>query len=606
MTARDEFTVWIAGAAGDGIASAGESFAKACSRLGLHVFAYNSYQSVIRGGHVCMHIRVGSRVVETQGDNACDFLIALNMDSVLRYGKMVHPRGSIIFNADKLKVTPELLGKDAQSCGLPIMELTKNNPLMQNIVALGTLMYLLGLSTTGLEELVRERFQKKGEQVIVANLSAMQAGFEHAKAHNKPSDITVTGDGKRRLLMAGNPAIGLGALAAGCRFYSAYPMTPASSLLHWLVKYAARTGVLVKQCEDEIAALNMAIGAGHVGVRAMTGTSGGGFALMTEAVGEAGMTETPVVIVMAMRGGPSTGLPTKTEQGDLFQALGASQGDFPKIILAPRTVEECYTTAIEAFNLADKFQCPVILLTDLYLAESLQTVDGVDIKHIPIDRGPLLERVENGGYRRFADTETGVSPRALPGTPGICYVSATDEHDEDGIVISDVFTNPPTRVKMMDKRMRKIKFILQDLPKPAIEGPADADLTLVGWGSTCSVLKETVHVLTREGFKVNMLVLRNLWPFQDEEVAQLLRRCKVTMSVEGNFSGQLVQLIRMRTGIAIQHHLRKYDGEPFNPSHVIEQARTILIEKPKQSIIATVITDEGLPKDFSPVAAAHV
>src|SRR3989338_2311241 len=207
MATREEFAVWIAGAAGDGIASAGESFAKACSRLGLHVFAYNSYQSVIRGGHVCMHIRVGSGVVETQGDNTCDFLIALNMDSALRYGKMVNPKGSVLFNVDKLKVTPELLGKDVQSCGLPIMEPTKNNPMMQNIVAIGAVMFLLGLPMTGLEELVRERFGRKGDQVIQANLAAMKAGFECAKAHFTASDIKAQGDGKRRLLMAGNPAM---------------------------------------------------------------------------------------------------------------------------------------------------------------------------------------------------------------------------------------------------------------------------------------------------------------------------------------------------------------------------------------------------------------
>ena len=309
---------------------------------------------------------------------------------------------------------------------------------------------------------------------------------------------------------------------------------------------------------------------------------------------------------MAMRGGPSTGLPTKTEQGDLFQALGASQGDFPKIIFSPRSVEECFAITIESFNLSDKYQCPVVILTDLYLAESLQTVDGVDIKHIPLDRGPLLERVDNGSYRRFADTETGVSPRVLPGTPGACYVSATDEHDEDGIVISDVFTNPAVRVKMMDNRMRKMNGILKELPKPAIEGPADADLTLVGWGSTYSLLKETILALNSQGLKINLLSLRNLWPFQDEEVAQILRGCKTTLSVEANYTGQLVQLIRMRTGILIQHHLRKYDGEPFTPRDVIELARKIVTEKPKQSIVATVVTDEGLPKDFSPVAAAHV
>ena len=601
MATQTELTVWIGGAAGDGIASAGESFAKACSRSGYHVFAYNSYQSVIRGGHVCMHIRIGTHKVHTQGDEL-DYLVALNQDTLQRYGKRVMPGGAMLFNTDKFKAQPDQVGKDVQAIGLPVMELA-GNQLMQNIALLGALIHTLGLDAAALRELIRERFAKKGEVVIKPNLDAFDKGMAHAKQHAQPGVIRVgPGDGKRRPLAGGNPMMGFGALAAGCRFYSAYPMTPASSLLHWLVTYAAKTGLLVKQCEDEISALNMAIGAGHVGVRAMTGTSGGGFALMTEAVGEAGMTETPVVIVEAMRGGPSTGLPTKTEQGDLFQLLGASQGEFPKVIMAPRTLQECYDMTIQAFNLAEQYQCPVLLATDLYLAERLETFDGVNITKVPINRGALVTQAENG-YRRFADTPSGVSPRALPGTPGTVSTTATDEHDEDGIVISDVFTNPPLRKKMMEKRMRKMDSLLKELPAPAIAGPGDADLTLVGWGSTYQVMLEAMEGLKREGLTVNVLCLRYLWPFQAPEVSALLARCKMTMSVEANFTGQLVRLIRMETGISIQHHLRKYDGEPFEPRQVIEQARTLLKTKPRASVVAAVVSDEGLPPDFSPIEA---
>ncbi|MBI3083318.1 MAG: 2-oxoacid:acceptor oxidoreductase subunit alpha, partial [Candidatus Omnitrophica bacterium] len=478
-----ELTVWVGGAAGDGIASAGESFAKACSRSGYHVFAYNSYQSVIRGGHVCMHIRIGTQKVYTQGDEL-DYLIALNLDTFQRYGTRVVSGGAVFYNSDKFQAKPEQVGRGVQLIGVPVMELV-GNQLMQNTALMGALMQVVGLDPSAIRELIQERFAKKGEAVITANLDAFDKGMAYAKGRFQSGSLRVgKGDGKRRPLAGGNPMVGFGALAAGCRFYSAYPMTPASSLLHWLVKYAAKTGLLVKQCEDEIAALNMAIGAGHVGVRAMTGTSGGGFALMTEAVGEAGMTETPVVIVEAQRGGPSTGLPTKTEQGDLFQMLGASEGEFPKAILAPRTLQECYTMTIEAFNLAEKYQCPVLIATDLYLAERLETFEGVDITDIPIERGELVTQPPANGYRRFLDTKSGVSPRALPGTRGAVFTAATDEHDEDGIVISDVFTNPAMRAKMMEKRMRKIGYLLKDLSPPQIDGPKDADLTLVGWGST--------------------------------------------------------------------------------------------------------------------------
>ncbi len=595
-----ELTVWIGGAAGDGIASAGESFAKACSRSGYHVFAYNSYQSVIRGGHVCMHIRIGTHKVYTQGDEL-DYLVALNQDTFTRYAKRVMEGGAIFYNTDKFKAESNGLKKDVQLIGLPVMELVGNQQ-MQNTALMGALMQVLGLDPEAIRELIKERFMKKGDAVIQINFQAFDKGMEFSKTHFQLGGIRIgSGDGKRRPLAGGNPMIGFGALAAGCRFYSAYPMTPASSLLHWLVNYAAKTGLLVKQCEDEIASMNMAVGAGHVGVRAMTGTSGGGFALMTEAIGEAGMTETPVVIVEAQRGGPSTGLPTKSEQGDLFQLLGASQGEFPKVILAPRTLQECYDMTIHAFNLAETYQCPVMIATDLYLAERLETFDGVDVNHIPIERGEIITQANGASYRRFLDTPSGVSPRALPGTAGTVYTTATDEHDEDGVVISDVFTNPPMRAKMMDKRMRKIAHILKEFPKTQLDGPANADLTLVGWGSTYQVMLEAMDVLTKEGFHVNVLCLNYLWPFPAEAIRGLLERCTMTMSVENNYTGQLVKLIRMETGVAVQHHLRKFDGEPFELKQVVDQARVLLKTRPKESVVASVVSDEGLPPGFSPI-----
>jgi len=595
-----ELTVWVGGAAGDGIASAGESFAQACSRSGYHVFAYNSYQSVIRGGHVCMHIRIGTHKVYTQGDDL-DYLIALNADSFQRYSKRVVPGGAVFYNADKFQAKPDGLAKDVQLIGIPVMTLVGNQQ-MQNTALMGALMQVLGLDAAAIRELIKERFIKKGDAVIQINLDAFDKAMAFAKEKFQPGGIRVgAGDGKRRPLAGGNPMIGFGALAAGCRFYSAYPMTPASSILHWLVKYGPKNGLLVKQCEDEIAALNMAIGAGHVGVRAMTGTSGGGFALMTEAIGEAAMTETPVVIVEVQRGGPSTGLPTKTEQADLFQLLGASQGDFPKAILAPRTLQECFDMSVQAMNLAEKYQMPILLASDLYLAERLETFDGVNLNTIPIERGEMVTQANGTAYKRFLDTPTGVSPRALPGTPGTIYTSATDEHDESGVVISDVFTNPAIRNKMALKRMRKLEHVIKEFPAPQLDGPKHADLTLVGWGSTYQVMLEAMEALEKEGFHVNVLCLKYIWPFQNEEVAKLLQSCTMTMAVEQSATGQFVKLVRMETGMAIQHHFRKFDGEPFEPKQVIDQARTILKTKPIQSVIAIAVSDEGIPADFSPI-----
>ncbi|MBI3088378.1 MAG: 2-oxoacid:acceptor oxidoreductase subunit alpha [Candidatus Omnitrophica bacterium] len=609
---RAELSVWVGGAAGDGIAASGESFAKACARSGYHVFAYNSYQSAIRGGHVCMHIRVGRQKVWTHGDGL-QYLVALNADSVERYAARVPPGGAILYNRDKFDVKPERIPQGVQAIGLPVMELV-GNQLMQNIALMGALYELLGLDAGAFKGLIRERFAKKGEGIVATNLSAFDKGAAFARAHAQPGGIRIgASDGKHRLVASGNALIAFGAVAAGCRFYAAYPMTPASSILHWMAKNAVKTGTLVKQAEDEIAVLNMAIGASHAGVRAMCATSGGGFALMSEAVGEAAMTETPVVVVEVQRAGPSTGVPTKTEQADLFQLLGASQGDFPKIILAPRTFNECYSMTIQAFNLADKYQCPVLLSSDLYLSERNETFEGLDITNIPIERGEIVTEANGEPYRRFLDTKTGVSPRALPGTPGTVYVAATDEHDPDGVVISDVFTNPSMRAKMMEKRMRKLDHILKELPEPELEGPKDADLTLIGWGSTYAVLVEAMQALNQEGLsakggsasggKVNVFAPRALWPFKGEATRRLLERCTMTLAVEANYIGQLAKLIRMETGLAIQHHLHKYDGEPFEPAQVIAHARKLLKTKPKESTVASVVSDEGLPPDFSPIAA---
>ncbi|MBI3324014.1 MAG: 2-oxoacid:acceptor oxidoreductase subunit alpha [Candidatus Omnitrophica bacterium] len=598
---RPELSVWVGGAAGDGIAASGESFAKACARTGYHVFAYNSYQSVIRGGHVCMHIRIGQDKVYTHGDTL-QYLIALNQDTLDRYTKKVQPGGAVLFNSDKCKGRPDLAASGVQVIGLPVMELV-GNQLMQNIALMGALHQLLGMDSTQFKELIKERFVKKGEQIVQTNLEAFDKGHEYVTSHAQTGTIRIgKSDGKRRLLASGNALIGFGAVAAGCRFYAAYPMTPASSLLHWMAKQGVKAGVLVKQAEDEIAVINMTIGASHVGARALCGTAGGGFALMTEAVGEAAMTETPVVIVEVQRGGPSTGLPTKTEQADLFQLLGASQGDFPKIILAPRTLGECYSMAIEALNLADKYQCPVLISSDLYLAERNETLERLDITDVPIDRGELVTQWNGKPYRRFLDTPNGVSPRALPGMPATVYIAATDEHDQDGVVISDVFTNPAIRVKIMEKRMRKMDAILKELPEPQLEGPTDAPLTLVGWGSTYAILLETMQALAKEGVKVNVFCPRYLWPFKGEAARKLLERCQMTLAIEANYTGQFSKLIRMETGIEIRHHLHKYDGEPFELGQVIAHVKKLLATKPKGPTVASVLSDEGLPADFSPIA----
>jgi len=349
-----------------------------------------------------------------------------------------------------------------------------------------------------------------------------------------------------------------------------------------MATYGPRYGVFVKQMEDEIGVLNLAIGAAHAGVRAMVGTSGGGFALMTEAVGQAAMTETPVVIIEVQRGGPSTGLPTKTEQGDLNQMFGASQGDYPRLIVAPTDVVDCFYTVAEAFNLAEKYQIPVIVASDLYLSEHHETVDPEALNfEVPIERGEIITPWDGNGkwdgeYRRFLDTETGVSPRALPGTEGTLYVAASDEHDEHGVLISDLYTDPPTRKKMMEKRMRKMQYLIRDLEPPKLEGPAEAEVTLIGWGSTKGVIREARQLLADEGIAANQLQIKYLVPFHTKEVETILRTCTRTVVVENNYSGQLARHLRAETGIKVDGKILKYDGEPFEPRYIVNAIKEVL------------------------------
>ncbi|MGI0080639.1 MAG: 2-oxoacid:acceptor oxidoreductase subunit alpha, partial [Nitrososphaerales archaeon] len=474
---------------------------------------------------------------------------------------------------------------NAKSLPMPLGEISRKfdkNPIMQNMVALGATLYLLDLDFNVFSGVLSDMFGKKKQAIVDANVSAAKTGYEYANANFQRLAVKaqLPASPRPKMLMTGNQAIALGAAMAGCKFYAAYPMTPASSILHWMAAHAARCGIVVKQAEDELAVINMAIGAAHAGVRSMVGTSGGGFSLMVEALGEAGMTETPVVIVDSQRAGPSTGLPTKTEQGDLNMILGASQGDFPRILLAPITVEDAYYATIEAFNLAERFQCPVIIASDLLLSEHIETLDELS-SNVIIDRGELISSYSGSEpYERFKVTETGISPRAIPGTAGTIFVAATDEHQENGVVTSDVLAGLPKYVKererQMDKRMRKLVVARNEQSIPKIYGIADAKLTLVCWGSTFGVAMEAAETLSRDGFPTNVLAIRNIWPFRADETLQLLQGAKKLLCVECNYTGQMARLIRAETGFEIKEKLVKYDGEPIYPNEIVKRAMEVL------------------------------
>jgi 2-oxoglutarate ferredoxin oxidoreductase subunit alpha len=577
-----EVTIGIGGAAGDGIDKSGDTLAKTASRLGLYVYAYNSYQSIIRGGHIWLRVRLGEQKVYSHGDQL-NILIALNQDSIERHAPEVLPGGAVIYNSDKFKLDPVLLKDDVLPVPVPVASLIKQFgkalPVMQNTVNLGALTFLGGLEFDTIAEVLADTFAHKGQPVIDQNVNIARAGYEYAKEKFVPLGYQWNFTRVRRPFTTGNEAMAMGAVAAGCKFYSAYPMTPASSILHWMVAHADQCGIVVKQCEDEIAVANMAIGAGHAGVRAMCGTSGGGFALMTEAVGMAGMLETPVVIIEVQRGGPSTGIPTKTEQADLNQVFGASQGDFPRVIVAPADITDAYYTAVKAFNLAEKYQLPVLIVSDLLLSEHPETIEADALRHdVPIERGEILAQwpAGNGGYKRFRFTDSGISPRVLPGTPNATYVAATDDHDEEGILISDMFTAPPVRRKIQEKRMKKMDLVLKDLEPPKLEGPADADVTLIGWGSCRGVIREAVQILNESGTRANQLHFKWMVPFHAKEATEILKRCKKTICVEVNYSGQFARHLRAETGYSVHDRILKYDGEPFEPHHIVDEVRRII------------------------------
>jgi 2-oxoglutarate ferredoxin oxidoreductase subunit alpha len=594
-----DLVVGVGGAAGDGVASAGNTLALAAARQGLGVYAYNSYQSVIRGGHSWLRLRLSRNKPRNHGDQV-DAIISLNQDTLDRHLQELIPGGLALYNSDKVEPSGEL-PEGVQLCPLPVPKLCavyKELPVMQNTVAVGALGWLIGLDFAGIESVLETTFAKK-PKVVATNVEAAKAGYEYSAAHFQPLSRRLEKTNQRWALVMGNQLLAMGAALAGCKFYCAYPMSPATHILEWFAAHGKELGICVRQVEDEISVINMAIGANHVGVRSMCATSGGGFALMTEAIGMSGMIETPVVVINVMRAGPSTGVPTKTEQADLNQAIGASQGDFPRIIIAPTCMHDCFATMPLAFNVADRFQCPVIILADLLMCEGSETIDPtlLDID-MEIDRGELITQ-SNGTpsrsvnqsdvqpYLRYKNTESGISPRAIPGMPGYLHVSGTDEHDEDGVLLSDVYTDTVRRKKMVDKRVRKMNDVHTHLPAPKLQGPVRADVTLVGWGSTWGVITEAVERLNQQGISTNHLQFKFLLPLHTDVATEVLGQSERIIVVENNQSGQFARHLRAETGITAHGHIRKYDGEPFEPKHVVAGVKEILGGKEIVNVLST-------------------
>ncbi|MCS0671579.1 2-oxoacid:acceptor oxidoreductase subunit alpha [Cytobacillus firmus] len=562
----------VGGQQGEGIESTGEIFSIALNRLGYYLYGYRHFSSRIKGGHTNNKIRVSTSQIRSISDDL-DILVAFDQETIDLNYKELHDKGIMIADAKFDPKQPE--DTNAALFAVPFTEIATElgTSLMKNMVAVGATCAVLNLDIKVFEEVVQEIFGRKGQQVVDKNMEAIQAGFDFMK-EKLSDDVELMelekADGLKRLFMIGNDAIALGALAGGCRFMAAYPITPASEIMEYLIKKLPALGGSVIQTEDEIAAVTMAIGANYAGVRSLTASAGPGLSLKMEAIGLSGITETPLVIVDTQRGGPSTGLPTKQEQSDLMAMIYGTHGEIPKIVLAPSTVQEAFYDTAEAFNLAEEYQCPVIVLSDLQLSLGKQTVEPLDFSKVEIRRGKLvteeLPEIENKGYfKRFEVTEDGVSPRVIPGMKnGIHHVTGV-EHDETG----KPSESAANRNAQMDKRFRKIENIKFNTPVHKHAPHEEADLLIVGFNSTRGAIEEAMSRLEQDGIKVNHAQVRLIHPFPTDELLPLVKSAKKIAVVENNATGQLANIMKMNVGHAEKvHKLLKYDGNPFLPHEI--------------------------------------
>jgi 2-oxoglutarate ferredoxin oxidoreductase subunit alpha len=572
-----DYTIKIGGEAGQGIQTIGDTLGLVFSRTGYNVFTHQDYESRVRGGHNFFQIRFADYPVMASRDRV-DIVVALDKESIINYEKELSEFGQIIYDSASLKQQHD----KPQFLDIPFEQLAiehGGSKIMANTVAVGAVMGMIGMDLDVLLAILRSTFQKKGEEVIKQNTAAAMAGHDYAVKKCIKCSFSAAPLSKPKMLIAGNDAIGLGAVASGCKFYSAYPMTPSTGIMNYIAGKEADYGIIVEQAEDEIAAINMALGASFAGARAMTGTSGGGFALMVEGLSLAAMTETPVVIVLGQRPGPATGFPTRTEQGELQFALYTAHGEFPRVVFAPGTPEQAFYLTNKAFDLAEKYQITVIILTDQYLADSQWTFDGFDTGRLTYTdyrlRGEAFNNLSD--YKRHAFTDSGVSPLAVPGDARHVVVTDSDEHDEEGHIIEDA----ETRVKMVQKRIfKKLPNIIREIAPPLLLGNPDPEVVLVGWGSTFGVMKEAVDLLSKEQ-KIAVLHFSEIYPFPSVDAfdyLKILKNAKLSICIENNATGQFARLMRAETGYEFRRKINRYDGRPFTVEQILKEISACLVD----------------------------
>jgi len=574
MVNNDEIvSVKIGGPAGTGVKSVGLMLAKIAARSGYQIFDNIEYPSLIRGGHNVMQVNFSAQEV-TAPRVKSDLLIAFDQMTIDLHFSEIEKGGGIIFDSDA-KMDISNVSKDVSLYGIPLKKLAyeageKN--IFVNIVALSSAIALLGGNLETFKKLIEEEYGDKGEKIIEADKKAADLGYNFSienfknDLHDYLKVIDNFSSPAPYMVLSGNEAAALGAISAGMQFAAIYPMSPINNILHVLAANQNKFGYIYKQPEDEISAINMAIGASYAGVRSMTATSGGGFCLMTEAYGLAGITETPLVIVEGMRGGPATGLPTWSGQGDLQMVLHSHQDDFPRIVLTPGDVKETFELTKKAFDLADKYQTTVVVLLDKNLCENDSTVLFPDVSNVKIDRGKFIkEKVED--FKRYEFSEDGISPRSIPGV-GNFFIANSDEHNEYGYSSEEV----GDRNMMMKKRMQKLITCAQnDMPNPFVFGLEDADITIISWGSNKGSILEALKSFSN----VNYVHVTWMNPFPTEFLTNILSKAKHVVDIECNYSGQLADIVREKTGIEIKDRYLRSDGRVIYPAEIVEKLSSI-------------------------------
>lgn len=572
----------IGGEAGFGIMTTGAMMSKIFTRLGLSAVDYVEYPSLIRGGHNAYYVR-GSDVEIFSQKRPVDILVAFNRESIDLHKEELSENAVILYDAAEVKVTEGEFGATRRAISVPWLEMAKKQGASKfqiNTVSIGASLALFYDDYSIVQQLIDEMFGRKGEKVVAENVNLSKGGFDFVKDQIKENYLVkIEKREQQSILVYGAEAAALGAIKAGVKFVAIYPMTPTTNILSSIVHSALKYNIVVKEPEDEIAGINMAIGASFAGVRSMTATAGGGFALMTEGLGLAAQTETPLVIIEGMRPGPATGMPTWTDQGDVRTVLHAAQGEFPRIVMAPGDHLELISDVMHAFNLADKYQLQVIVLTDKYLLEGHKTYKNADFRAVvdgyKIDRGKLLsdeEAVQEGDYKRYLLTDDGISPRSIPGQKGGIALTGSDEHDEKGLYNEE----SEMRIRMMDKRFKKLDMAMADIGKPQFYGWQDAAVTIISFGSTKMPIFEAMKWLKNDGISVNFLQVSYLNPFPSKEVEAVIKHAKKTVVIENNRTGQFEGLVREHTGLSVDSHLRRYDGRPFYPEDIVEYIKGLV------------------------------